>query len=75
MQDRILNPVGIEEALLVLRLRNQHFDAELILVEKMKPARLFPVDGRTDFARACVHEDDMKPHQRSVTFFRDDIQD
>lgn len=40
MQDRILNPVGIQESILVLRLRNQSFDAELILREKMMPAKL-----------------------------------
>lgn len=43
MQDRILNPDTIGETLLVLNLRNQHFDAELLLQEKMKPARLYPI--------------------------------
>lgn len=43
MQDRIMNPIGIEEALLVLRLRNQHYDAEFVLRAKMKPGILRPV--------------------------------
>lgn len=43
MQDRILNPIGIEEVILVLRLRNQHYDAELVLREKMRPAILHPL--------------------------------
>lgn len=43
MQDRIMNPIGIEESLFVIRLRNQSYDAELILREKMKPGRLHPV--------------------------------
>lgn len=40
----ILNPIGIEESLLTLRLLNQGADAfylaEIRLQEKMKPARL-----------------------------------
>lgn len=44
MLDRILNPVGVEESLLVIRLASQGADAfylaELRLQEKMKPAKL-----------------------------------
>lgn len=43
MHDRTLNPGTIEEAILVMRLRNQSYDAELILREKLKPAILHPV--------------------------------
>lgn len=47
MHNRILNPIGIEESLLVLRLACQGADAfylaEIRLAEKMKPAKLSPV--------------------------------
>lgn len=55
MQDRILNPITTEEAILVIRLRNQNFDAELLLREKMKPGRLAPIgvpfDGKVSTER------------------------
>lgn len=30
-------------------------------------------DKRTDYERACVHEEDMSPEQKASTVFRDDI--
>lgn len=49
MQDRILNPIGIEESLLCIRLACQGADAfylaEVRLQEKMRPAKLAPVKG------------------------------
>lgn len=50
MHDRVFNPIGVEESLLVLRLMSQGADAfylaELRLQEKMLPARLSPFEGK-----------------------------
>lgn len=53
MQDRVLNPIGIEESILAIRLYCQGADAfylaELRLAEKMKPGRLkFMVRGKAE---------------------------
>lgn len=63
MQDRILNPVGLEESLLVIRLRNQSYDAELILREKMKQP-LSPGIGRADwtmYEMVCLNPVHLHP--------------